>query len=265
MSRLLVKLVASNDTNYEMEHHKQLQGLIYSLLEGSEYSGLHDGKGYKFFSFSGLFPFTYGLRRGDRKSLLISSPNSQFISYLREQLNYLDEITIGAMRFRIVFTKKIDIALSRFTSGFGLITGSPIVQAIQPYLRPEHVKDKLFWSTDFPASLFLKQLGDNLVKKYNRFYGLESKDKDKGKDKDKTEDHSSIFYKSTFLKQISTKIYMTKKDVRRTVVIGSNWLFNFGHCSPLLQFGLDAGLGGLNSLGFGFMNVVSGRELEGSD
>jgi CRISPR-associated endoribonuclease Cas6 len=252
MSRLLVKLVAANNTNYEQEHHKELQGLIYKLLEGSEYSGLHDRRGYKFFSFSGLFPFDYGLRRGDRKSLLISSPDSRFISYLKDQLDYLTEIAIGAMKFKIVLTKKFDVVLSKFGS-FSLITGSPIIQAIQPYLRPENVKTRHFWDTDFPASLFLKQLEDNLVKKHNAFYGLEYK----SKPTDKEDEQEPIFYKSRFLKQISTKIYLNKQSVKRTVVIGTNWLFSFGSCSPILQFGLDAGLGGLNSLGFGFMNVVS--------
>ena len=251
MSRLLLKLLATNSTNYEQEHHRQVQGLIYSLLNGSDYSGLHSKKGFKFFSFSGLFPFQFGLRRGDIKNLIISSPNTGLISYLNEQFSYLNEIIIGSMKFRIIQSKKFDIILSKFGS-FDLITASPIIQHIQPYMRPDNLKSKRFWSTDYSVSLFLKQLQDNLIKKYNAYYELEGSNSSSDKN-----DNDSIFYKSRFLKQISTKIFLNKQSIKRTVVIGTSWLFSFGHCSPILQFGLDAGLGGLNSLGFGFMNVVN--------
>jgi CRISPR-associated endoribonuclease Cas6 len=85
MSRLLIKLRATEDTNYEMEYHHDLQGLIYNILRGSEYDN-HNEKGYKFFTFSNIFPFS-DLRKNDLRTLLISSPNGDFISYVKEQLD----------------------------------------------------------------------------------------------------------------------------------------------------------------------------------
>jgi CRISPR/Cas system endoribonuclease Cas6 (RAMP superfamily) len=65
-----------------------------------------------------------------------------------------------------------------------------------------------------------------------------------------------MFSKSKFLKQVSTKMYMNKSSLERTTIIGTCWRFIFGHCNPLLPFAVDTGLGELNSLGFGFMNVL---------
>lgn len=43
-------------------------------------------------------------------------------------------------------------------------------------------------------------------------------------------------------------------------VSGSIWEFSFGYLDgekrEVLQFGLDAGFGELNSMGFGFMNLL---------
>jgi CRISPR-associated endoribonuclease Cas6 len=88
-----------NSSRYEMEYHKDVQGLIYGLLRGSQYDN-HDKQGYKFFTFSNVFPF-HDLRKNDVRNLMISSPNHDFISYIKEQLEYLQDLRIGAMNFKI--------------------------------------------------------------------------------------------------------------------------------------------------------------------
>jgi CRISPR-associated endoribonuclease Cas6 len=55
MTRLLIKLRATEDSRYDMEYHAKVQGLIYELLRGSEYDS-HNKQGYKFFTFSNIFP-----------------------------------------------------------------------------------------------------------------------------------------------------------------------------------------------------------------
>lgn len=44
MTRLLIKLRATENARYEKEYHKDIQGLIYGLLRGSEYD-VHDKNG----------------------------------------------------------------------------------------------------------------------------------------------------------------------------------------------------------------------------
>ncbi len=79
--RLLVTLKASKSFTYDLSYFHKLQGAIYSLLRDTEYSVLHDKRGYKFFCFSNIFPVPrdYTVAAGEEKMLLISSPDRLFI------------------------------------------------------------------------------------------------------------------------------------------------------------------------------------------
>ncbi len=248
MSRLLIKLRSTEDREYQMEYHKDLQGLIYNILRGSDFDN-HNKTGYKFFTFSNIFPF-HDLKKNDIRNLMISSPNNDFISYLKEQLDYLGDIRIGQMKFKVEYTDKLDIILPMH-SQFNLITGTPIISRIHRY-RYEEVGaldlingyDAVFWRSNHPINLFMNQVEDNLIKKYNEYYVLEDV---------KIEQRNPIIYRSTFLKQISTRLNISQ-DVKPKV-IGTIWEFMFGQSSKWIQFAFDAGLGESNSMGFGFMNV----------
>src|SRR5215216_3993706 len=109
--RLLIKLLCIESSLYEAQYHYHLQSLIYNLLMDSKYHYLHDKEGYKFFCFSNIFP-SYNLRKGDYRTLIISSPNKEFIEYLYQAFQLLKtEIKIGSMRFRLDSCHKIDIGL----------------------------------------------------------------------------------------------------------------------------------------------------------
>lgn len=250
MTRLLIKLQATHDSRYETEYHKDVQGLIYSLLRESAYDS-HDKQGYKFFTFSNIFPFS-NIRKNDRRNLIISSPNNDFVSYVKEQLEYFQDIRIGQMRFKVDRCNKLDIKLPRDDS-FGLITGTPIITRIHQY-RYEEVDasdlvgkyKSIYWRRNHPVDLFINQLEDNLVKKYNEYHHRV--------DDCEPQEKSPLFYNYKFLKQIATMI-STGPNSQKATVIGTNWLFMLNGASELARFALDTGLGELNSLGFGFMNI----------
>ena len=65
-----------------------------------------------------------------------------------------------------------------------------------------------------------------------------------------------IIQRFMFKKQVSTKVLM--KGLLQ-VVIGSIWEFWFNDSSrkELIEFGIDAGFGERNSMGFGFMNIIN--------
>jgi CRISPR-associated endoribonuclease Cas6 len=240
------------NTQYEMEYHHDLQGLIYNILRGSDYDN-HNKQGYKFFTFSNIFPF-YDLQRNDMRNLLISSPNDDFISYLKEQFDYIQHIRIGQMKFKVDYSDKLNIILPR-DDVFTLITATPILSKIHRY-RYEEVGaqelvngyDAAYWRSNHPVELFITQLENNLIKKYNQYHGLENA---------KIVQRNPVFYRSRFLKQVSTKLVLGR-DIQKVPVIGTTWEFDFGKSSPWIQFALDAGLGELNSMGFGFMNLKKG-------
>lgn len=252
MTRLLVKLRATERSTFDREYHKDLQGLVYSLLRGSSDYNVHDKPGYKFFSFSEVFPFG-DLRKGDIRNWVIASPNAGFIFYLKEQLEYLQNVRIGAMQFKVESCNFVEVRLAK-DRPVSLITGSPIATRIPMYRFEEANALNLvngygssYWRCTHPVELFINQLEANLRKKYSAYTGTKA-----AKDDQETE---PIFYSSRFLKQVAIEVPITS-DYRQTV-IGSKWLFRFAAGSNLVRFALDVGLGEHNSLGFGFMNVQS--------
>lgn len=249
MNRLLIKLLAKETSPYEMEYNHHVQGLIYRHMMGSRYD-IHDKQGYKFFCFSNIFPFN-DLRKNDKRSLIVSSPNHEFISYLYQQLGYENRIDIGNMRFKIDHCDKLNVTIPNHNQPFSLITGTPIITRVrrEKYEGIEQLNhyEYVYWRMDHPLDLFITQLQDNLIKKYNNYFGLDI-------------ERQPIFERCKFLKQVSTRLHMSADQSKEAIVIGTTWEFFFEQANPLIQFALDAGLGELGSLGFGFMNLRKGRE-----
>jgi CRISPR-associated endoribonuclease Cas6 len=259
--RLLIKLQSTRDTPYEMQYHYHLQGFIYNLLKGSIYHDIHDMKGYKFFSFSNVLPPS-DLKRNDYRTLIISSPDEQFIRYLYEALQlFLDGgtmIKIGIMNFKIdslrIFQRTIQ------DSNFSLITGTPIIvrNSREKYKNEyrfelEKKYDEVYWRNGHPIDLFLSSLKENLLHKYAAFYGsMKSTSYNRIHRYLDRMYTSQLFTRWTFKKQISTRLFIKTSE---QVIIGTTWEFGVNpNSKDLVQFGLDCGLGERNSLGFGFMN-----------
>lgn len=161
MTRLLVKLRATDDSRYEMEYHRDVQGLIYNLLRGSAYDN-HNKQGYKFFTFSNIFPFS-NMRKNDQRNLMISSPSDDFVSYVKEQLEYLQDIRIAQMKFKIEHCNKIDMKLPEYDT-FSLITATPIITRIHRYRYEEagavdlvNGYESIYWRSNHPVDLFINQ------------------------------------------------------------------------------------------------------------
>lgn len=238
-----------------MQYHYHLQGFIYRLLEGSKYHYIHDKEGYKFFCFSNVFP-AKDLVKGDLRTLIISSPSGEFISYVHDALRKCNaEVAIGSMKFAIEYVEKLDAKLPR--GRFTIITGTPIIIRIprEKYraygVEPKGQYDYVYWRSDHPLDLFVFQVESNLAKKYAEYFGLDGAAGHKGH----TEmPHLSLLQKFKFKKQVSTRVSMKGFD---HVVIGTVWEFEFdvGANIDMIRFALDSGLGERNSLGFGFMNV----------
>ncbi|MEM3488309.1 MAG: CRISPR-associated endoribonuclease Cas6 [Nitrososphaerota archaeon] len=254
----MIRLRCIEDSKYEMLYHYHLQGFIYNLLEGSKYDYVHDKEGYKFFCFSNIFP-ARDLVKNDLRTLIISSPDSEFICHLNEMLSrQSNAITIGSMKFKIDYVDKLDVRLPG-NSPFTLITGTPIIIRIprEKYkaygIDPKGRYDYVYWRSDHPIDLFISQLENNLRKKYAEYFGF-GNDNTAGLNVNGMERPPFLFQKFKFKKQVSTRVPMKGFD---QVVIGTVWEFGFEADvnRDMIQFALDVGLGERNSLGFGFMNL----------
>jgi len=251
--RLLLSLKsADNLVEYKTNYHYQMQGFICGLLEeSSQFSQLHDKKGYKFFCFSNIFSPSGSNDNTDIRYIIISSPSRDFIRYVSMMLIKIkerkDRVSIGNMQLMI---DDVRIFETKLKPPFTLITGTPIIMRIsreryQKFdIETRYPYAYVFWRKEYPLEMFTRQLEENLCSKYAEFTGRENA----------CEDGLPLIQKLTFKKQISTRINLHDAE---QIVIGSLWEFSFDNDqnTELLQFGLDCGLGERNSMGFGFMNV----------
>lgn len=246
--RVLITLQAQTAAGYDSLYH-DLQGFFYSLLKRTKYKGLHAKRGYKFFCFSNIFP-PKAMEQGEVRYLLFSSPRHDLVEgvyeTLREKEREEETITIGWMRFKVHKLSLVDPDLSR---RFTLRTGTPIVIRIpqEKYgsycIEPPKPYEYVYWRKRYSLRAFIKQLEENLFKKFKEFHG-------------ERQPEFNVFQQLELKKTISDKVQLGGEQV---TIIGSLWKFHFNGVDEqtrnLLKFGLATGFGELNSLGFGFMNI----------
>jgi len=252
--RILLSLSPTKKFVYDLKYYYKTQGFIYSLLKNSEFSILHDKKSYKFFCFSNIFPIR-DFKEKDERYILISSPNENLIKVLTEKLKEIMEkeiyIHIGEMEFKISHIKILKLKLN--SKNCRLISATPIIIRIpeknyEKYNIPKEYRKRRFvyWRPQYSFEAFVKQLEENLIKKYEEFYK-------------KSIEIDRIFEMFRFLKgPIVSHVIINGKEQK---FIGSIWEFWFSYLNEkqkkMLEFGIDAGFGERNSLGFGFMNIIN--------
>jgi len=253
--RVLVRLRAQDSFPYELGYHHDFQGFIYGLLRGTGYESLHDKERYKFFCFSNLVPPTRTISRGSQKTWMISSPDEAFIKTVKERLTAHEgrSIRLGRMVFKIeqIELRRVILPSSAFEE-IVLRSGTPIVVRIPQYrwkeydLQPKRSYRFAYWRREHTPTAFIKQLKENLVKRYGEYFSAEE------------QLSLPLFEKLRFRKQVAVPLRIRGGE---STAIGTIWEFYFRPVEDLrhriLQFGLDAGFGEMNSLGFGFMNLQS--------
>jgi CRISPR-associated endoribonuclease Cas6 len=164
-------------------------------------------------------------------------------------------IKIGEMTFKLKSSKIFDMKIPEGFQDCKLIAGTPIIVRIPRYRLPEYGitprrdYDYVYWRKEYTPTAFIKQLEENLIKKYNEYHDAE------------VEPTTQLFETLRFRKQVATPLLMRGQE---TTIIGTLWEFQFTSLinvkNQILQFGLDAGFGEMNSLGFGFMNLHDNRK-----
>ena len=238
------------DYTYDFSYYSRVQAFIYNVLRGSRYDYLHRSRGYKFFCFSNIFPYSVYFRDGDVKRLIISSPDEGFIDLIyRRIMDIIDmepSISIGHMRFKLIGVKKFRLRPGRFIH---MISATPIVVRIPEkfygMLGIGRAKEKyIYWRSMYPVEAFLYMVERNLIKKYNQFYNTDFK-------------QSGFIREGRFKKEVAVKLRIRDKYID---VIGSIWEFYFDNppedIRRILEFGMETGLGERNSYGLGFINIL---------
>ncbi|MBI2653089.1 CRISPR-associated endoribonuclease Cas6 [Candidatus Woesearchaeota archaeon] len=231
-----------------MKYYHKARGFLYSLQKDSKYFNKHDNTGYKFYSFSNFIP-PVPMKKGDLRTLIVSSPDRDFIQWLYGKVSDMSHssnaINIGEAQFEI---ESVSFLRTFIDSGSSIITGTPIVMRIpQERYADYEIKSQRpyeYWRPEHDFNAFVKQLSDNLVKKYNQYYNRKIESR-------------NLFEMFKFKKQVCVHRIENGIEIK---TIGSLWEFKFNHLEQeqkkILNLGLESGLGELNSSGFGFMNVV---------
>ena len=249
MLRLIAKY---NQIDISSEYHK-LQGFVYKLLKESGYSNIHDKKGYKFFCFSNIFP-ARTMKQGELRNFIISSPSKEIIESLSSYISTLIDksINIGDASFILKSFEKFEIKVPR--KNVIISSATPIIIRIPEYMydiyqipKEERKNRYLYWRKKYSFNAFLKQLTENLIKKYNDFYGTKI-------------EYYDIFEQFAFKKEIHSNIIINGK---RYGISASLWDFMWNSMDNMqkniIEFGLDTGFGERNSMGFGFMNLKTSK------
>mgnify|MGYP000039750843 CR=1 FL=1 len=242
--RIIIKLEDEKKQVIDNAYNK-LQGFVYSLIR-EKFAPIHDKKGYKFFCFSNIFPF-----EGSRiRNFIISSPSKELINSIAEKLEIGKIVNIGEMQFKIkeysIFEVKIPKRNVHICSSTPIIIRIPEAR-YNSYNIPQEERKKryVYWRPKYSFEAFLKQLSENLIKKFNDFYGTEIYKYD-------------LFEQFIFKKSVYSNLTINGKDYP---FAASLWEFLWSYMDSvqrkIIEFGIDAGFGERNSMGFGFVNVKS--------
>lgn len=248
--RIILELKNTQDQkDISLEYHK-LQGFIYSLLKQSGFIGIHDKSGYKPFSFSNLFPYQ-NQKKDEIQKLIFATPGIQVGEAVFNTLEKLvnSQIHIGDCEYILTGLKCLNLNFQSFP--FQAIVSTPIILRIPEYNydlyeipEGERKPRYIYWRPNVPFSAFIKQLTENLTKKYNDFYGTDIHD-------------VLLFEKYFFKKMVHSRLII---DGKSHGFAASIWSFEWSSLTDIqkkmLLFGFDAGFGERNSMGFGFVNPI---------
>ncbi len=242
--RFTITFFSEGPVELPLSYNETLQGFIYSHLNEVLGTFLHDRgftwekRHFKLFTFSrligrvrvvkGAFQFTPPLR------LTISSPYSEILQSLAENLITREEIRLGRNRLHIA-----SINVHFLPSMDGELTIrmlSPVT--IYSTLKKGDGSKKTYYYNPYEDE-FQTLLRENIIKKYRAFYEREPAGKDLSIEplKVSRKDEKIILYKNFVIKGWMG-VYRLK-----------------GH-PELLKLAYDAGLGAKNSQGFGCFEVV---------
>ncbi|BBL45724.1 CRISPR-associated protein Cas6 [Nanobdella aerobiophila] len=290
--RILLKFISLQDAKYEIINNYIIQGFIYNLLKDTEFAWVHSYKGYKYFNFSNIFPVE-DLKIDKKYNLIISSPNKKIINVMYEKLKEIDEFKLGILDFKIIELKKFELEL-RFpwetatpiilkkgyngylSDGFNLYKVFTKDKNIFKEFKKEKIRinkdikdikvkdidyldknkfriiriDDVYYSFEKDLDNFfdwLEDLKKNSLLKYNSYTGSEF-----------TFDEP-LFDEFEYRREIPVKARV--KNRGDVTYIGTLWrklnvIRNLDREEKrFYKFLFDTGLGLLNSMGFGFINL----------
>ena len=253
--RILVRLSARMDAEYDNAHHAKLRGRLWGALRGTGYDDHHDREEPSPFCFSLVFP-PHDMQEGDERMVLMASPEEELLTHVARDLQDRPELNVGEMPFTVENLQVLSPDVGEPGTQGSLETGTGVVVRIPPWQRETYGIDEgqgdtaTFWRPEHTIEPFRKQVVANLDRKYGLYgpgYGTGPSDVP-----------GDLFEEYEFLKQYALPVDVTHGQ-RMTYVV-SKWRFGYtvrdDDHRRHLNLALDCGIGERNALGFGFLNIT---------
>ncbi len=231
---LRVKIAITPEESFAWSEINQnlLVGLVWNVLRGTEYEILHDQRGFKFFTFSEIFPFG-DFQEGVTKHIIISSPDRKFVETVADRIGNGFSARLGAHPVVLSVEKTFRLKPKRVWE-----TASPVV------VRKD---DRQYWREDKDTlGEFVQNITENAVAKYRAYYGEDF------------ELPTPLFEGYEFLKGVVHSF--RKSNGNKVMIIGSKWRFTlpagWTEFRRFYWFLMDCGIGEKNAMGYGFVNPV---------
>jgi len=264
--RLLLRLTARADTAYDETYHNKLRGVIWNALEGTRFDDEHDSGEPLGFAYSNPFP-PGDMREGDEKTLILSSVHEDLLSHIAQSLKADRELNIGEMPFHVDDMSALEVDVGEPGTEGTIETGTGVVVRLYEKHREEYGIETdgdygdtaTYWRPKHTNEPFVDAVTDNLQTKHDLFMpdhlpGPEEVD-------------GRLFNEYDLIKTYALPVTVTEGVERRIVL--SKWRLGYkirdDHHRRHLNLALDAGIGGRNSLGFGFVNITEKETPWGED
>lgn len=196
------------------------------------------------------------MKAGDVRHFIFASPGNTIVERLAQHLTSdpaAREIHIGDCAFILDSVRVVNSSLEQ--DPVKIICATPILLRIPEYNydhyavpQEERRQRYVYWRPQISFEAFIKQLTENMVKKYNDTYGT-------------SVGSFPLFQEFIFKKTVHARYIIDGKSYGAA---GSLWEFSWNRMDEMqrriISFGFDAGFGERNSFGFGFVNVVKGRK-----
>ncbi len=234
--RLLLHLRAEEPTDPSDDRRGGLARFVSHLLVQGWRTDLPGGSDLVY-SFSNIFP-SGDVQVGDRRRLLIASPNPDLIRALSRRLRQADDrLRVHGMSFRIERHETFSVQVER--AGVHLTTATPILLRVP---SPDG-RGRDYWTPPMPQENFIAALNRELVRRYNAYHATRI-------------DEETLIIAGGVL----------QRATRSGRIPSSYWELRTERLNApaqrVIAFSIDAGFGERVRQGFGFVNVSRGAVTE---
>lgn len=223
------------------EYNHIIQGIIYSALDDKNYGKkLHDGIGFKYFTYSRLYLGDYKhvknsggfICRNGRISFILASPSEKFVNNIIAGLSISKHIRFQDSILQVSTINIFNDPEWKEDMNYEAI--SPVLVR-KPYMKDGKLRA---WDLNPSDPEFFSRLEENTIKKYNQFVG-----------------HKKYCSDDIDLSSDMRHVKGVRVGVRgdNTVIYNKCYLLDLRVSAPveLQRFVYNAGIGEKTSMGFG--------------